>query len=379
MQNYDVAIIGGSCAGAASGYTLAKAGRKTVIIDKAVFPRKKVCGGMITEKTVALLQQVYDHTPVEPVIDSAYAAYSIYYAGPEKICTYTHPSNRLYSVDRAVFDNYFLQKAAAAGCDIISGQKAVGIQGNTITFSSGEMVRAGHIIGADGAHSIVRRSLYPEIRKRHFAMGLEVDVGYEGLKCFDNGEDICPQIYFGIMNSGYGWVFPRKDHATVGIGGVLRFNKDNIRNLFISFLKKVARGSIDPLLSKIAGFPVPLHNYVKKPARDNVFLAGDAAGFVEPVSGEGIYFAVLSGRFAAESIIAGGNSADKYNHLIQKHIHRLFKQAYFVKRILFWPGVLSYTMSRMSKDIRYAKLYYDLISGEIDYIQYTKNLMRKRK
>lgn len=378
MKKYDIAIIGGSCAGAATGYTLAKAGGKAVIIDKAVFPRKKLCGGMITEKTIRLLKQVYGGISEEIVIDSAYSTFGIYHADLGKICKYTHPSSKLYFVDRTIFDNFFLKKAASVGCTIISGQKVLEVKDNSVIVDSGEEIFADFIVGADGANSIARKSLSLNIRKNHYAIALEVDVNYEDLKCFNDKEGIFPKLYFGFINFGYAWVFPKKDFATIGIGGLIHSNTKSIRNLFITFLKVMSKGDISSLIHNIAGFPTPFHNLIKKPGQKNIFLVGDAAGLIDPITGEGIYFAILSGKFAADAILAGGHCIESYNYLVKKNIHKLLKQAYFMKRFFFHPKGLPYAMFKLSHNNKYGKYYFDLLSGEIDYIQYIKTVLKDR-
>jgi len=88
MEKYDVVVVGGSCAGAAAGIILARAGRNTLIIDKAEFPRQKLCGGMITEKTVRLLQEIYTAS-FDNLIDSRYNAFGVYHASLGRISSHS--------------------------------------------------------------------------------------------------------------------------------------------------------------------------------------------------------------------------------------------------------------------------------------------------
>ncbi len=379
MNKYDVAIVGGSCAGAAAGHTLALAGKRTVIIDKAAFPRKKLCGGIITEKTIDLLKLVYGNEPPDSLVELTFDTMGIYHSDAGKICVYAHPSSRLHSVDRSVFDDHFLNITKASGCSVINGEKVIHIDGTRITTDSGTEISADFIIGADGANSIVRKSLYSVKKKKHFAMALELDIDYQDLNCFDDNTGLYPKLYFGFMNSGYGWVFPKKKFATVGMGGLIHANRESLKDLYLNFLRSVCKCDISSLVRSIAGFPVPLQNLIRKPAGNNIFLTGDAAGFVEPITGEGIYFAILSGKLAADAILSGTDRVNTYNRKIRKNIGAFLNQAYLVKRILFRPKTLSRALSKMSRNAKYCKYFFEVVSGDIDYKQYMKNIVLDRK
>jgi geranylgeranyl reductase family protein len=377
MLQCDVAIVGGSCAGAAAGYLLAKAGRQVIVIDKAVFPRNKLCGGMITEKTIKLLMGIYDNIQFDHIIDSSYSTYGIYHSKIGKICKYTNPSRKLFFVERTVFDNYFLIKAEQIGCTVIPGQKVIDIKGNRLISDRGEEISAKYILGADGSHSIVHRLLFEEKNTKEAAIALEVNVAYEHLNCFDDGDGIFPKIYFGAVSDGYGWIFPKRDFATIGLGGLVSTNRD-IRNRFNIFLKSIVKDGIDLISSSMRGFPIPFNNLVRKPAKDSVFLLGDAAGLIEPVTGEGIFFAILSGKLAAESILNGDNCDSYYIKRIDKSILKLLNQAYDAKHFLYTPKYLSYAMFKMKNNAKYCKHYFDLLSGEINYVQYGKRVLEDR-
>jgi geranylgeranyl reductase family protein len=374
---YDVVIVGGSCAGAAAGYMLARVGKKVIIIDKAVFPRKKLCGGMITEKTVNLLAHVYPNIRQEDYVDSSYSAFGIFDAVGGKICKYSHPTKKVYFVDRSVFDDVLLNQAATAGCDVICGQRVVRVIGKSVITDSGLHVSGEFIVGADGANSVVRPLLASSYNRKDYSIGLEIDASYDELKCFDSRDKSYPRIYFGYINYGYGWVFPKKSVVTVGLGGPLRQNEQNARELFRIFLKAVSNDAA-LLLDKISAFPVPFHNLILKPARVNVFLAGDAAGLVEPVTGEGIYFAILSGTYVAEALTNGGEAAERYNSLIRTKIHPILRQARLMKKIYFNRYILRYAMYKMQRNAKYCKYYLDLLSGDIDYVQYIAAVLRDR-
>ncbi|HXX57090.1 MAG TPA: geranylgeranyl reductase family protein [Thermodesulfovibrionales bacterium] len=377
MKRYDVVIVGGSCAGAAAGYLLAKAGKRVVIVDKAEFPRNKLCGGMLTEKTVGCLKEVYDDISFEEIIDETFNTYGIYHSGIGKICRYSSPSPSLYLVDREPFDHYFLQKAKSAGCAVFTGQNVVDVNGDGVLAESGERYDADYIIGADGCYSVVRKAMFPNGDRREAALAIEVDLDLQDLTCYDDTAGIFPKIYFGYVNYGYAWVFPRKGSAIVGICGLINAN-NNMRDLLVTFLKTVLKPHRDPAHLALRGFPIPFQNFLEKPAERNIFLLGDAAGLIDPVTGEGICFAVLSGKLAAEALCAAGDAADVYNALIRKKIHRPLKQGYFARHFLYYRGFHDYAMYKMKQNAKYCKYSFDLLSGEIDYLRYGVRVLRDR-
>lgn len=378
MKKYDVIVVGGSCAGAAAGYRLAKAGKSVLIIDKAVFPRKKLCGGMVPDKTITLLKDVYGEAVSENIpIDSMCSSFGIFHATLGKVSKQSHPSNKLYFVDREVFDHFFLNQSESAGCEVLCGHKVTEVKQNSVITDSGQEIFSSFIIGADGANSMVRKSLYSETKKEDFTIGLEVDIDYNQLNCFDNGGGVYPKIYFGFMNFGYGWVFPKKEYATVGLGGMVHKNNVNMRQLFKIFLKSLLKNG-NSVPDKFSGFPVPCHNLIKKPGHNNILLCGDAAGLVEPITGEGIYFAILSGKLAARSLLDTDDPTERYNRLIRKEILPLFRQALFMRPLFFNPRIFSYAMHKMMNNGKYCKYYLDLLSGELDYTGYIKTVLRDR-
>ena len=378
MSRYDVIVVGGSCAGSAAAFTLARAGRRVLIIDKAVFPRTKLCGGMIPEKTVSLLSGIYGNPDVVArLTDMSSPSFAIHHARFGKVCKFSRPDRMLYFIDRERFDHYFLKQAQDAGCETVCGARVVHAGDGRVVIHSGQEISAPYIIGADGAMSAVRASLYGRPKKKDYAFALEADIGYEQLTCFEHGEELHPMIFFGYMNSGYGWVLPKKQFATVGLGGMVHANGAGMRHLFRVFLAGLLKAGV-PFPERINGFPVPFRNLARKPGQGGVLLTGDAAGFVEPLTGEGIYYAVLSGALAAEAILGSSDPATRYNDLVRKQITPLFRQAGFAKSLYYKPAILRWAMRKMMGNAKYCKYYLDVLSGEMDYKAYIKTLLKDR-
>ncbi len=123
MAVYDVIVVGGSCAGSTAAFILAKAGKRVLVIDKASFPRKKLCGGMLTDKTLALVENIYGRHCLSEVIDSVYSTFGAYHATLGEICTPSSAEHRLHIVERALLDSYFLREAGRAGSEIMEREQ----------------------------------------------------------------------------------------------------------------------------------------------------------------------------------------------------------------------------------------------------------------
>ncbi len=376
MEKYDVVIVGGSCAGAAAGTILAKAGWNTLIIDKAKFPRQKLCGGMITEKTVRLLQEIYS-VSCDTIIDSRYNAFGVYHSSLGRVSSHRSDAT-LSMIHRDTFDDFFLKEAKKAGCKTYLGDKVVRIHNTTIiNTASGREIAADFIIGADGGHSIIRKQLYGSKKDEGSHIGLEVDIPYENLKYYLPQEEIFPWIFFGYVKTGYGWLFPKKDFVTVGLAG-MPLNDD--KNLLVAFKRLLATVCLDParIIGEIKGHPVPLNARCDETGSNNILLIGDAAKLVEPLTGEGIYFAALSGSLAAKAILTQGDHAHMYNSLVKQHINSHFQQARLARAIYFNKLINAYAMHKMKGNAKWCKYFLGLLSGEMDYIGYFKTVLKDR-
>jgi len=332
-KTYEAIVVGAGPAGSVCGYTLAKSNKRVLIIDKEKFPRPKLCAGMLTEKSIKMLKTVFGRINWDEIIDSSYNTFEIYHRQYGFINRGISSRNKLYLVDRRIFDNFLLQKAIQAGCDFQ--------QKNIIDLKD---LKADLIIGADGANSVVRRSFTPEINRRDYSLALEIEAEKSAIE-----EIKYPRIYFGYVNYGYAWVFPRRDKVVVGLGGLTAKNKENMRDLFVNFLKDVLK--TDYRTYRILGYPLPFHNFINRPIQDNLRLVGDAAGLADPLTGEGIYYAIESGYLAAQSV---------YSY---QPIHRVWHRAKTMRNIFYSPLFHLLIIHWLKADQRLCRWYFDLLSG----------------
>jgi len=235
-------------------------------------------------------------------------------------------------------------------------------------------LRGDFIIGADGAISRTAASLGLSLRKDSLAVGLEIDYPRQGPLA-----DLAkPEIHFGIIRWGYGWVFPKKDSLTVGIAGLAKKNPD-LRYGFQSFLKHICHCVPD---IRWRGHPIPFRDFRLRPGIGNILLAGDAAGFVEPVTGEGIAFAMESASHAAHAILDAAGQGDprgawKHYQRRCEELVRFLSQAERMRYLVFSAiseRLFAKAIER-SKSVIYR--YMDLAWDEMDYADYFRFLVKK--
>ena len=192
------------------------------------------------------------------------------------------------------------------------------------------------------------------------------------------GRVVDPEIYFGLIDWGYGWVFPKRDTLTVGVGGSLRKNPD-LMSSFKDFLRQ-RFGEIPA--GKIKGHHIPFGDFRRVPGRGNILLCGDAAGLVEPITGEGIAFAMQSGHFAAEAIrdaakaLKPAAALDFYQPRYEA-IAASFRHANRLRHLLF-PRTAQKLFSKvLPRTSSIPRRHMDLMADEITYADYGKFLLRK--
>ena len=371
---FDVIIIGGGPAGTTSAYLLNKYGYKVLLLDKKEFPRSKLCGGLITEKTLNLMLKIFDLSLSDlfndNVIDYVSDSYKVYFK--DKLITENKMETKFYLVRREVYDHYLLTQVKNNKVKVIEDTKVVDIdfENNKVITENNDYYQSKYIIAADGANSLVRNKIFKKRRlrnskkiKKNIAISIETEI-----KRTELSEKIDqPILYFGILNWGYGWVFPKKDTVTIGIAGLKNRNRD-YKEIFKDYLKIIDSDIKD---IKIKGWPIPFGNYLKKPVYKNTFLVGDAANFTDPLTGEGLYYAHKSAKIATYVIHKSKkeviNLEREYSKNINNLINKKLKKAKLYRNILWSPPLfiqkilISFGSRFLNKKIT------NMIQGEQDY------------
>jgi geranylgeranyl reductase family protein len=350
-------IVGAGPAGCAAGIVLARAGRDVLIVDKTL-PRDKLCGGLVTDKAVRLLRDRLGLGLPEELITHSSRGFEIY--DGREFLNRAEGRRLLLFVDRSRFDAWLVDCARRAGCRVETGAFQYLNGGESLV--SGRPIAHENLIGADGVLSSVGRAVGKALPAKSLAVGLQVDVpradcpGLAGL----DGARIC----FGYLRLGWGWVFPKGDSLSIGLGG-MPGSQEDVAAVFRRFLEDC--GAPDARKIKIRGAKLPNDAWLRKPAAGRVFLCGDAAGFAEPLTGEGIHFALLSGSLCAESLLAGGDAASRYNAACRAAVARLFDQARWARRLLFREPFRSLAMRRFRGGTGAMERFLGILAGESDY------------
>jgi geranylgeranyl reductase family protein len=228
-------------------------------------------------------------------------------------------------VVRRTFDKFLADQAAASGVEVrdeCNVRKVVALADSMeVITSGGEELRAKYVVGADGVHSTVARDsgLAPRFRADRVGFGIVTEVQPRDENShFDQN---LAHVYYGIVPFGIGWVLPKRDHLNVGIGGRLS-QLGNSRMRLAGLLQTAGITERDNI--RISAGMIPVGGLPRRICSDRVLLVGDAAGFVDSWTGEGIYYAMLSGRFAAEAISRGIGSGLAARSLYAKACHTSF-------------------------------------------------------
>jgi geranylgeranyl reductase family protein len=354
-EAYDVLIAGAGPAGSHAAALLAQQGLRVALLDKAAFPRDKVCGGGLSAKSLTLLGPEVSQVQ-QRVFTGAWIAWR-----DQALFAKDMGRTAGSTVLRSEFDAWLVERAQRAGA-LFHPQTRVeqvttddaGVQLQT----SRGIYRGRFLLAADGIASVVRAQVFGREVIR-YAPAVEVllppdrtTLDLEGRVLFD----------LGGMPRGYGWIFPKRDYLNVGVYSL--FGGHGIRAHLDAFLRmhKLAPGTEG---LRVCGYAIPVRNLHSRYEHGRVWLLGDAAGFAESVFGEGIYFALRSGALAAQAMAQGNPQEGTYARLVREQLEPELRWSERIGRLLYSAGPLAFdplARSRLACD-----WFAGLITGDMGY------------
>jgi geranylgeranyl reductase family protein len=356
----DVLIVGAGPSGSFLAYLLARRGFGVTIIDKASFPRDKVCGGGLSNKTIELLP--FD---LSPVVQRRVTGAFLTYQNRDTVVKDLGERGGV-TVLRSELDDFLLRKATTAGARFHESTPFVSSEsaGDGVAVTTGRGVfMTRYLVGADGVFSSVRQSVFgPHLVTYMPAVEALVSVAPHEAERF--GTRVL--FDFGGMPRGYGWIFPKKDHLNVGVFSI--YATRSIKRELTRFMSRYAvLGSAGDV--RHFGFSIPLENCRREFERDHVLLLGDAAGLADSFYGEGIYFALKSSVLAAEALqSAFDHPRDRaYSGLIAAGIQRDLTYAGMNARMFFAMQKLAFSLMVRSKQVN--DNYAEVIAGGVGYAE----------
>ncbi|ACF42386.1 geranylgeranyl diphosphate reductase [Pelodictyon phaeoclathratiforme] len=321
-MRYDVAVIGGGPSGAVAAAVLAKAGISTVLIERNL-DNVKPCGGAIP---LGLIEEF--QIPAELIEKKLSRMRARSPKG--RIIEMHMPNGYVGMVRREKFDRYLRSEAERAGAVIVEGLvKSISHSGdgfviNTLNDKVAPL-RARKIIGADGANSKTADELHFPLNELKV---IAMQQRFKYTPAIQKFSDIV-EIWFDgeVSPDFYGWIFPKADHLAIGTG--TEDKRHNLKALQKRFIEKI--GITDaPYLDEAAKIPMkPRKSFTQEKA----ILVGDAAGLVTPANGEGIFFAMRSGKLGAQAMIEHiKNKTPLQNY--EKEFRKLYAPIFFGLEVL---------------------------------------------
>ncbi|MDP8235719.1 MAG: geranylgeranyl reductase family protein [Candidatus Erginobacter occultus] len=368
---YDAIVIGGGPAGASAAATMARSGLKVLLLEKKIMPRMKACAGGVPRKAAEFLG-----LDLSPLAGPPIRGLTLSWRG-EDARTVRGEEIQGWVVKREEFDRLLLDRARESGAEVLEGCGLLDLEdrGGRVRASTARGVfTAPALVGADGGGSLVARRLgFSRRRGDGFAIETRVKVSSRvleernGLLSFD----------LGAAPGGYGWIFPLADSLNVGVGT----RRPPFKKLLGCLQAYLAREGFPRAAGKeIRGSTLACGIPPFGLQRGRCCLAGDAAGLVDSLTGEGIYSALLSGRLAGEAVadfLAGTAPLSAYRGRVRRKLGGNLLAARIIARLTDLSPRRAYDLS--SKSDRRIRGAMAVVQGEISYFELLRKKIRPRR
>lgn len=376
-----VVVAGAGPAGAVAARTLAEAGVRVTLLDKAAFPRNKPCGGGIS--TRALTRFPWLGAAIDGIDINAVAV--IQMQGPDgSVMEMTSPDPSMLLIRRVEFDHALVGEAQRAGAELIEqfeiAQADVDATGVTLRARDGRQLRAPIVIAADGVHSVIAKRLGVNAAwpPHQIAIDMMEETPAETLRAARPDVLWVSYGYRGL--DGYAYIFPKAHHVNVGIGCLLsHFHRDvdehpyDVQSRFVA--EMVVAGALDGRSDRrhFTPFLIPVGGPLRRAHHPSgrVLFAGDAGGFVNAFTAEGIYYAMISGELAATAVTGARMTpaaGAAYDRLWRAEIGAELRDAVLIQRFLFADPTRVNRVVRAGRALPWlSTLIVDYASGRVSY------------
>jgi geranylgeranyl reductase family protein len=384
IYDADVIVAGAGPAGATAALRLARAGVRVLVVERYALPRQKPCGGGISTRIVPRFPWLSDalrQIPTNPVS-------SLYLEGPSgDVFRMQANGPAVILIRRIEFDNLLLSLARAAGAEVLApaaiAQASQDAHGVTLRTREGRELRAPMVIAADGVNSVIARRLgiNPGWPSERLALDMMEETPIAALRA---AEPQTLSVFYGYGGAhGYAYIFPKCEHVNVGIGYMLPYFKARVdttpyelQQQFVGELRE--RGLMDGASERahFTPFLIPIGGPLATTAQGRVLLAGDAGGFVNGFSAEGIYYAMVTGDLAAgavldarrEGVVSPARARRAYVRAWRREIGAELRDSVIIQKYLL------HSPSRMDRVVRgarrrpeFSEILVDYASGRISY------------
>lgn len=361
MEPFDVAIVGAGPAGCRAAWRLARAGMRVAMFDGS-HPREKPCGGGVTGRALDLVRDAIDTSALPAVtISDITFAHGLRIANVSLGATESTP--QLTVTARARFDGALLDAAVRAGA-VLVGERVRDVSpasnGWRISTASSS-TDAAWVLGADGPNSLVRRRVLRPFDRAD----LSIATGF-----FVHGvASHSVAIAFEDEPPGYLWSFPRPDHLAVGVCAQADTAQSSaLLQIASSWITRHVTG---PFSLERYSWPIPSlreHTLAReRPAGRRWMLLGDAGGMVDPITREGIFFALVSGEAAADSLLEQRDAAANYAERIRALVYDELIRAARLKSRFFNPRFTGLLLRALEESAAIRRIMADLVAGRQAY------------
>ena len=380
----DVIVAGAGPAGATAALRLARAGMRVIVVERYALPRQKPCGGGISTRVLTRFPWLRGALPRIP----AHPVSSLYLEGPSG-GVFRMQSNgpAVLLIRRIEFDYLLVSLAREAGAEIVAStaiaQARQDDAGVTLRTRDGRELRAPIVIAADGVNSVIARrlGLNPGWPAGRLALDMMEETPISALAA---AEPDTLSVFYGYGGAhGYAYIFPKCEHVNVGIGYLLPYFKARVdltpydlQQAFVGDLRERGLMSGQSQRRHFTPFLIPIGGPLRRTAAGRVLLAGDAGGFVNGFSAEGIYYAMVTGDLAAAAVVGARRERGvvpaaarrEYVRTWKREIGGELRDSVLVQKYLFHsPARMDRVVRGAQTQPEFSRILVDYASGRISY------------